>query len=208
MSKAVIHDLDSLRAWLSHSGAVPHPVSEEVVTSGLVPLDEELLLGGFPRGQISVLSGLPGTGRMSIAAHVVAAETQKGRAAAWIDAERSLYPPELVRLGVDLARLLIVRPARSDHVIKAAELVVDAGAFGVVVLSGLSRSLESAEARRLHLATRSARVATLVLLEPELGLSSARLVLGFRRGPSKLEIEVLRASNGRSGRWVALEWAG
>jgi recombination protein RecA len=203
MSKAVIQDLESLRAWLSTSGAAARPQIEATVASGLGVLDADLLEGGFPRGQISVLSGLPGTGRMSVAGHVVATETQKGRAAAWIDAEHSLYPPGLARLGVELARLLIVRPAGAEHVVKATELVVDAGAFGVVVLSGLSRSLQSAEARRLHLATRSARVATLVLLEPEFALSSARLVLGFRR-EARVEVEVLRASNGRSGRRVAL----
>lgn len=208
MSKAVIHDLEALRQWLSLSGTAPRVLPEEVVASGLAALDEGLLSGGFPRGQISVLSGLPGTGRMTVAAHVLAAETQRGRAAAWIDAERSLYPPALVRLGVELTRLLIVRPARPELVVKATELVVDAGAFGVVVLSGLSRNLESAEARRLHLATRQARVAMLVLLEPALGLGPARLVLGFQRSAQKVQIELLRASNGRAGHRVELDGEG
>lgn len=204
MSKAVIQDLGALKEWLARSGAAPRAIPEEVVASGLSDLDEGLLPGGFARGQISVLSGLAGTGRMTVAAHVVAAETQRGRAAAWIDLERTLYPPALARLGVELERLLIVRPERPERAVKAAELVVDAGVFGVVVLSGLSRQLGGAEARRLHLATEKARVVTLVLLEPELSLSAARWVLGFRRRPDKVEIELLKAANGRLGQRVTL----
>lgn len=204
MSKAVIHDLGALKEWLARSGAAPRALAEEVVASGLPELDAGLLPGGFVRGQISVLSGQAGTGRMTVAAHVVAAETRRGRAVAWIDVERTLYPPALARLGVELERLLLVRPERPERAVKAAELVVDAGVFGVVVLSGLSRDLAGAEARRLHLATEKARVATLVLLEPALGLTSARWVLGFRRDPDKVEIELLRGSHGRSGRRIAL----
>jgi len=72
-------------------------------------VDEALPGGGFPRGAISELRGGPASGKTAVALAVFAALEGEGLAA-YVDGRGELYPPAAAALGVDLARLLIVRP--------------------------------------------------------------------------------------------------
>jgi hypothetical protein len=100
-------------------------------------LDE--LLGGLPVPGLIDVHGPAGQGATRLAATVIAACTRQGRLAAWIDVDRQLYPPALVDLGVDLTRLLIVRPP-AGHEVWAGEQVLRSGCFPVVAVSGAERA--------------------------------------------------------------------
>lgn len=172
--------------------------SREVLPSELEALDRVLPDGGFPKGALSVLTGRAGAGLMSVAARVLARETKRGRAVAWVDADATVYPPALLALGIQLERLLMVRCPK-DRGPFAAEQLIGSGAFGVVVASGLDRALTDVRARRLQMATECARVATLLVLEPSLArdLTQAALRLHItRRGNvTKFEVEKARVFN-------------
>jgi protein ImuA len=81
-----------------------------VVPSGLPQLDAALPGGGFPRGALSELSGGLASGK-TVAALAVLAALPPDDLFAWVDARGELYPPGAAARGVDLSRLLIVRPA-------------------------------------------------------------------------------------------------
>ncbi|HET8541349.1 MAG TPA: hypothetical protein VFL83_15845 [Anaeromyxobacter sp.] len=115
------------------------------VPCGLVGVDAALPGGGFARGAISELSGGPASGKTAVALALVASLGPE-ELAAYVDGRGELYPPAAAARGVDLARLLVVRPPvpRPDGAASsadaarpglwAAEALLASGAFGAVVV--------------------------------------------------------------------------
>ena len=92
--------------------------------TGVEEVDALLPSGGFPLGQAVELCGEAASGRTSLALRAVASAHREQRLCAWVDGPKELYPPAAAAMGVDLSRLLIVRP-------KAAVAAgVDGGAAG------------------------------------------------------------------------------
>src|SRR5208282_3842530 len=88
------------------------------------------------------LWGSAASGRTRLALRAVAEAHRALRLAAYVDGPGELYPPALAALGVDLARLLWVRPAvvasgtpaQPSHLGWAALQLLRSGAFACVVL--------------------------------------------------------------------------
>ena len=74
-------------------------------------------------------------GSTSVALAAVRAGQARARSAwcAWLDPEGTLHAPGIVAAGVDLDRMLVVRPPRAQ-LARVAVKVVGAGAFEVVVV--------------------------------------------------------------------------
>ena len=124
-------------------------VTASVVPTGLAALDARLD-GGLPRGHLSEVVGPRSSGRLAIAVSAIAGATARGEAAALID-PLDMFDP-VSAAGIDFQRLLWVRgePSSSarislsceygtmqknvDRAVKALNLVLQAGGFGVVVL--------------------------------------------------------------------------
>jgi recombination protein RecA len=62
--------------------------------------------GGLPVGRITTLTGLEGTGKSLVCAHIVANTQKKGGQAVYIDTEASAAPEFWTALGVDLRNML------------------------------------------------------------------------------------------------------
>jgi protein ImuA len=109
---------------------------EGQVACGLAPVDA-LLPGGFPCGALSELCGGPSSGKTAVALAVIA-RLPRGALAAFVDGRGELYPPAAAALGVDLGRLLIVRPPGGEEGFRlalwAAEALLGSGAFGAVAI--------------------------------------------------------------------------
>ncbi|HTT69657.1 MAG TPA: hypothetical protein VMG32_00430 [Anaeromyxobacteraceae bacterium] len=127
------------------------------VPSGRPEVDALLPGGGFPRGAVTELSGSPASGKTELALRALAAAMGEEGLAAYVDGRGELYPPAVATLGVDLARLLVVRPKGPDgqagegevaQGLWAAELLLASGAFeGVVVDVPVGRARPSARVR-------------------------------------------------------------
>jgi recombination protein RecA len=95
--------------------------------------------GGLPRGRISEIVGPATSGKVTLAAKVVAAAHQEGEEiAAWLDLSRTCDPDYLYRCGVDLERLLIVRPADAGDALAIALHLVESGTLAALVFDGLA----------------------------------------------------------------------
>ena len=103
------------------------------LASGSAALDA-LLGGGWPQGKVGELVGPASSGRSAVAAATVAAATARGEVAAWLDAADAFDPASAAAAGVDLGRVLWVRPRDAVEAVRAAELVLETGGFTVVVL--------------------------------------------------------------------------
>ena len=103
------------------------------LTTGLPALDVALE-GGLPRGRVTELSGSRSAGRTGLACRIAGNATSAGETIAWIDPDDALDPEAATAAGVALARTLWVRPRNVADACSAAEILLGAGGFGLVVL--------------------------------------------------------------------------
>lgn len=97
--------------------------------------EQPLLLEGFPRGRISEIYGLRSSGRTSQLHAVLAASTQQGEHVALIDTSNAFDICSAAAAGVVLEKLLWVRcGGNAEHALRTADLLLQAGGFGVVAL--------------------------------------------------------------------------
>jgi protein ImuA len=134
---------------------------EGLVPSRVEAVDAVLPGGGFARGALSELAGGPASGKTAVALSLVAGLGAE-ELFAWIDGRGELYPPAAAARGVDLGRLLVVRPPAVPGgeppwraALWACEAVLASGAFAAAVMDiPLPTSLPGADAvaRRLQAA--------------------------------------------------------
>jgi hypothetical protein len=127
-----------------------------------VPALDRLLEGGLPRGQLVELIGSRTSGRFSMLLGALAAATSVGEVAALVDLGDGLDPESAQDAGIDLERLLWVRPPTLKKALAAAEMLI-AGGFPLVVLDLGQRGGRGNEAAWLRLA-RAARAHDSALL--------------------------------------------
>jgi hypothetical protein len=151
------------------------------------PLDC-LLAGGLPKGKLTEFVGRRSSGRFAIALAALASATSSGEAAALVDLDSHLDPQGAAAAGVDLERLLWVRPRRAKEALASAEILLATGFALVVVDLGLfprgARYLPDAVWVRLARAAQS-RGASLLLLTPwrVSGIAAAAVVTAERARP-------------------------
>jgi hypothetical protein len=128
--------LEELRARFGMQGQreLGH-LAPKVLSLGWPELDAALPEGGLPRGVVELASPHALGGGTSVAlAAVRAAQAKDPRAwCAWLDPEGTLYAPGVAMAGVDLSRLLVVRPPRLD-LGRIAVKVAAAAACDVIVV--------------------------------------------------------------------------
>jgi hypothetical protein len=114
------------------------PESERIAATGIPVFDETA--GGMPRGQISEIVGAVSSGRTALLTACLAEATRRGELVALVDALDRFDPPSAAAAGMHLDRLLWIRGDEGDRTrvvnraIKALNLVLSAGGFGVVAL--------------------------------------------------------------------------
>jgi hypothetical protein len=95
---------------------------------------DRLLGGGVPRGRMTEIVGRRSSGRTALAIATLSAATRRGEAAALIDVDGMVDVRSAEGAGIALDRLLWVNAGDAKRGIQAADLVLRAGGFGVVVL--------------------------------------------------------------------------
>lgn len=90
-----------------------------VISTQCAPLDRAIGRGGIPLGRLTIIHGPEGSGKTTLALHLVAETQQRGGVAIYIDKEYKLDPDYARNIGVDLDRLIISQP---PYLEKAYEL--------------------------------------------------------------------------------------
>ncbi|HYA17705.1 MAG TPA: hypothetical protein VEF06_09580 [Bryobacteraceae bacterium] len=107
---------------------------------------------GIPRGTLTEIFGPASSGRTGILTATLARATRRPEFCALIDAGDAFDPHSASEAGVLLPNLLWVRCGGSaENALKATDLVVQAGGFGIVVLD--LAGVAAREARRISLAS-------------------------------------------------------
>ena len=145
-----------------------------------------LLGGGFARGQLAEIVGAPSTGRTSLAHRLLSAATRRGEVAALVDAADRFDPRRGEAAGLDLARLLWVRPPDPVGALRACEVLLSTRGFGAVVLDLADGVPSATRARlatvwsRLRLRAASSRTIFLLLARDRLSGGAADVCLTLR----------------------------
>jgi recombination protein RecA len=161
------------------------PAPERVAT-GIATLDA--LTGGLPRGAITEIHGQASSGRTSLMTSMLAAATAREEICALADAGDAFDPASAAAAGISLSRLLWVRcGGNPEHALKAADLLVQAGGFGVVALDlgdvppQTARRIPLAAWFRLHRAIEDTPTVLLLIEREQTVKSCASLVIETRR---------------------------
>lgn len=146
------------------------------ISTGFLQLDRITGCAGVPQGGLTLLSGPSTSGKSTLAFKLLAHAQHPRGAAALLDLRHTADPDYLYRCGIDLERLLVVRPRRADESAALLLDVIQSQRIRCVVVNGL---LELTAERRLerlfHSAlptlrqvARKAGCAVVILAEPTL----------------------------------------
>lgn len=158
---------------LNRAALPPAPPPVPHIATTFAGLDAALGIGGLPRGRISEIVGPATSGKITLAAKVLAA-AQRDRDAlvAWVDLSRTCDPDYLHRCGLDLERLLIVRPEAGADALAITVHLVESNTLAALVFDGLADLDAGAETvlagalERLAGAVTRTETAVLFLVEP------------------------------------------
>ena len=117
----------------------------EVISSGVLPLDVALGIGGYPKGRIVEIFGPEGSGKTTIALCAVAEAQKAGGIAAFIDAEHALDPRMAKTLGVDIENLYLAQPDSGEQALYILDQMVRTGAVDIVVVDSVAALTPQAE---------------------------------------------------------------
>ena len=117
----------------------------EVISTGCLPLDVALGIGGVPRGRIIEIYGPESSGKTTVALHILAEAQKMGGTAAFIDAEHALDPSYAEKLGVNIGDLFISQPDTGEQALEICETLVRSGAVDIVVVDSVAALTPKAE---------------------------------------------------------------
>lgn len=128
--------------WLGDGAAT---LAVESITSGSLALDIALGVGGIPRGRITEIYGSEGSGKTTLALHMLAETQKKGGTAAFIDAEHALDPTYARAIGVDIDHLLLAQPNSGEQALEIVEQLTRSGAVDIIVIDSVAALVPIAE---------------------------------------------------------------
>ena len=117
----------------------------EVISTGILPLDIALGVGGIPRGRIIEVYGPESSGKTTVTLHMIAEAQKAGGVAAFIDAEHALDPEYAKRLGVNIEELLISQPDTGEQALEIVDALVRSGAVDIIVVDSVAALVPKSE---------------------------------------------------------------
>ncbi|MCS7191386.1 MAG: recombinase RecA [Armatimonadetes bacterium] len=124
---------------------MPSRLQVDAISTGAVELDIALGIGGIPRGRVTEIFGQEGSGKTTLAYHIIAEAQKFGGVAVYIDTEHALDPEYAKNIGIDLERLLLSQPDTGEQALEIADAFVRSGAVDVIVIDSVAALVPKAE---------------------------------------------------------------
>jgi hypothetical protein len=130
MKEALDALLNDARIWQGVARTAPPGIP-----TGWDALDAVLPGGGWPIAALAeILIGHPGSGELALVMPALARLSRHDRLIVWVAPPFVPYAPALLRAGLDLRRLLVVRPESGEDVLWAGEQALRSGSCAAVLL--------------------------------------------------------------------------
>jgi recombination protein RecA len=104
----------------------------ETVPADIPAIDN--LTGGLPRGSLTEICGPPCSGKTSFLISALASRTAASEVCALVDARDAFDPDSAEAVGVRLNQLVWVRCRNADQALRATDLLIQGGGFGLIAL--------------------------------------------------------------------------
>ena len=113
-------------------------INVEAISTGALPLDIALGVGGVPRGRIIEIFGPESSGKTTLVYHIVAEAQARGGVCAFVDTEHAIDPSYARRIGVNTDELLISQPDYGEQALEIVDVLVRSGAVDVVAVDSVA----------------------------------------------------------------------
>jgi recombination protein RecA len=133
------------RGSIMRFGDTANKFDISVISTGCLPLDLALGVGGVPRGRIIEIYGPEASGKTTICLSIISQAQKHGGVAAFIDAEHALDPLWAQQIGVKLDDLLISQPDTGEQALEITESLVRSGGIDVLVVDSVAALVPRAE---------------------------------------------------------------
>lgn len=179
-----------LEAAIGGTLAIAPRPEPELLPTGIREVDARA--GGLPRGALTEICGPASSGRTSLMLSIMARATELGEICALIDTSGAFDPASAASVGVHLDRVLWVRcGGNAETALKAADLIVQGGGFGLVAMDSgntppeVARRVSMTSWFRLRRAVEHTRTVLVAVEREPHAKSCASLVLELRRAETR-----------------------
>lgn len=117
----------------------------DVISTGCLPLDIALGIGGIPKGRIIEIFGPEASGKTTLALHIVAEAQKAGGVAAFVDVEHAVDPERAKDIGVKLEDMLISQPDTGEQALEIVEMLVRSGGVDVIIVDSVAALVPKSE---------------------------------------------------------------
>lgn len=140
---AIEKEYGPLLKWLGEAA----DAKPEVISTGCIGLDHAIGSGGLERGLIAEFFGPEASGKSFLAYSVMKEACESGYKCAIIDAEHTLDPRLLEKIGLPRDRLLLVDGAATgEQDLSIAQKLMETGEFAVILIDSVAALLPDARA--------------------------------------------------------------
>ena len=198
--------LENPHLWRGRSPAQGMAGLASGLASGYERLDRHLPGGGWPRHALTeILTEQYGIGEIRLLMPALAALSTSEHSAgfaepgwiAWVAPPLQPYPPALQQWGMDLSRMLIVRPKTDKDVLWSAEQALSSGTCAAVLL--WPEQLDDQAGRRLQLAAEKGNSWAIAFrpLAARSEPSAAALRIELRANAAGMRLSIIKSRGGR-----------
>ena len=117
----------------------------DAISTGSIPVDFALGIGGLPRGRIIEIFGPEASGKTTLALSVIAQVQKHGGTAALIDVEHALDPTWAKLVGVNFDDILVSQPDTGEQALEITETLIRSGAVDVIIVDSVAALVPRAE---------------------------------------------------------------
>ncbi len=202
MSSSLDKLLENPRVWRGREQAG----RQAGIATGYAELDRHLPGGGWPSDSLTeVLTTRYGIGELRLLMPALAQLSNEAPRQdftepgwiAWVAPPFQPYPPALQQCGIDLSRMLIVRPKETSEILWSAEQALSSGTCAAVLL--WPDTLDDQGSRRLQLAAEKGRSWAVAFrpLDARRQPSAAALRLKLQSSAQGMRVDILKSRGGR-----------
>lgn len=164
------------KGFVNTGREIPHP---RRMRTGIFELDLATG-GGLPRGRATIVFGTEGAGKSNVSLNAIRECQRGGEVAVLIDIEHSFDATWASYFGVDLDKLIVIKPAYGEEAVDAIDGYLRADDVGLVVVDSIAVLTAAAEieksVEKFDVGTSS------ILLKRMCNKASMALAFQFRRG--------------------------